>query len=161
MEPDFERIDELFKVGLAKVGGRGDIQFGNEWSTRRVDEWLRELLPAAFKTVCEPVQDEELEYSWRLLKSNRSHLSFHRELPDGVDLISAKGGKSKGWQDSKLYFGMFLIISYLIYYSYVVQLLVCLSQMLCVKKRRRRRSALPVSITSSSESCQLSIPFIR
>ena len=30
----------------------------------------------------------------------------HRELPDGVNLISAKGGKSKGWQDSKLYFGM-------------------------------------------------------
>ena len=72
-----------------------------------MDEWLRELLPAAFKTVCEPVQDEELEYSWRLLKSNCSHHSFHRELPDGVDLISAKGRKSKGWQDSKLYFGMF------------------------------------------------------
>ena len=73
-----------------------------------MDEWLRELLPAAFKQVRESDHDEELEYNWRLLKSNRSHLSFHRELPDGVDLISAKGGKSKGWQDSKLYFGMSL-----------------------------------------------------
>ena len=106
MEPDFEQIDELSKVGLAKVGGQGDIQFGNEWSTRRVDEWLRELLPPAFKNVREPDQDE-LDFSWRLLKSNRSNLSFHRELPDGIDLISAKGGKSKGWQDSKLYFGMY------------------------------------------------------
>ena len=40
-----------------------------------------------------------------VLKSHQLHLSFHRELPDGIDLISTKGGKSKGWQDSKIYFG--------------------------------------------------------
>ena len=105
--PDFKQIDELSKVGLAKVGGRSDIQFRNEWSTRWVDEWLRGLPPATFKEVGEPDQDK-LEYSWRLLKSKRLHLSFHCELPDGVDLISAKGRKSKGWQDSKPYFGMSL-----------------------------------------------------
>ena len=84
------------------MGSRGDIQFGNEWSTRRLDAWLQELLPAAFKHN-DLAPDEE--YTWRLLKSHQSHLSFHRKLPDGVDLVSVKGGKSKGWQDSKIYFG--------------------------------------------------------
>ena len=80
-EPDIEQVDELAKLGLAKVGSRGDIQFGNEWSTRRLDAWLQELLPAAFKHN-DLAPDEE--YTWRLLKSHRPHLSFHRELPDGV-----------------------------------------------------------------------------
>ena len=83
------------------MGSQGDIQFGNEWSTRRLDVWLQEILLAAFEHNCVPEED----YVWWLLKSHHSHLSFYREFLDGVDLISAKGGKGKGWQDSKIYFG--------------------------------------------------------
>lgn len=100
IESNTKQIDELAKMGLAKVGSWGDIQFGNEWSTQKLNKWLQEILPAAFKHDLAPGE----EYIWWLLKSHRSHLSFHCEFPDGIDLVSVKGGKSKGWQDSKIYF---------------------------------------------------------
>ncbi|KAF8494785.1 hypothetical protein JB92DRAFT_2995342 [Gautieria morchelliformis] len=44
------------------------------------------------------------DHQWRLLKTRRSHLELHREMPDGYDVKSVKGCKSKGWQDTKLFF---------------------------------------------------------
>ncbi|KAF8531514.1 hypothetical protein JB92DRAFT_3092258 [Gautieria morchelliformis] len=56
------------------------------------------MLPAAFEPM-DDVAEVGDEFTWRLLKASRSHLSLHREVPDGYDFVDAKGGKSKGWQE--------------------------------------------------------------
>jgi hypothetical protein len=47
-ELSHQRLDLLVKAGFAKFGNRYDLQFGNEWSTRKLGEWLRSILPEAF-----------------------------------------------------------------------------------------------------------------
>jgi hypothetical protein len=72
---------------------------------------LRDILPAPFEKINDLLKPDVSDHSyiWRLLKASRSHLELHREAPDGYDMISAKGSKSKGWQDSKLFFGMSIV----------------------------------------------------
>jgi hypothetical protein len=105
-EPNPSQIDELVKLGFATIGNKGDLKFGNEWNTKRIDEWLQDLLPVVFEwlDILSDDQDEG-KYPWQLLKANRSRLQLHHELPDRYDVLDAKGSKSKGWQDSKLFFG--------------------------------------------------------
>ncbi|KAF8503160.1 hypothetical protein JB92DRAFT_2833419 [Gautieria morchelliformis] len=101
-EPNLQRIDQLSKAGFPIFGSPGELEFSNQWSHRKLDEWLREMLPIAFEYMDEVAKDGG-EVTWRLLKASRSRLSLHREVPDGYDFVDAKGGKSTGWQDSKLY----------------------------------------------------------
>jgi hypothetical protein len=99
------RVEKLVEDGFAKIGNRGDLQFGTSWSTPRLDEWLRDLLPRAFEhldTQTYPL-GERPRYPWRLLKASRSALDLYAAVADGVDFQNAKGGKSKGWQDSRIY----------------------------------------------------------
>ncbi|KAF8498394.1 hypothetical protein JB92DRAFT_3125312 [Gautieria morchelliformis] len=104
-EPSLQRVEQLVKLGFARYGAQaGDLESGSNWSTRKLDEWLRMILPIAFDHLDTQMDADDPEaYTWRLCKANRSHLELHRELPDGIDFKDAKGGKSKGWQDSKLY----------------------------------------------------------
>ncbi|KAF8505007.1 hypothetical protein JB92DRAFT_3122826 [Gautieria morchelliformis] len=81
-EPNLQRIDQLSKAGFAIFGSPGELELSNQWSHRKLDEWLREMLPIAFEYMDEVAKDG---------------------VPDGYDFVDAKGGKSKGWQDSKLY----------------------------------------------------------
>ncbi|KAF8590168.1 hypothetical protein K439DRAFT_1612167 [Ramaria rubella] len=103
VEPSLLQIDKLVDLGFAKIGGRGDLKFENDWDTQMLDDWLREMLPIAFENIKAVPGVFEDEYPWWLLRTSRSHLELHREKPDGYDAMSAKG-KSKGWQDSKLFF---------------------------------------------------------
>jgi hypothetical protein len=106
------QVDELVRLGFAKIGNRGDHKFSNEWDTDQLDDWLCNTLPTPFKQLELLNPDvHEHNYLWRLLKASRSCLELHRESPDGYDMISAKGSKSKGWQDSKLFFGMWIALS--------------------------------------------------
>ncbi|KAF8504064.1 hypothetical protein JB92DRAFT_3123106 [Gautieria morchelliformis] len=107
---DSLRLVTLIQEGLDADGNlnddtqAGDLEFGSNWSTRKLDEWLRMILPIAFDHLDMQMDADDPEaYTWRLCKANRSRLELHRELPDGIDFKDAKGGKSKGWQDSKLY----------------------------------------------------------
>ncbi|KAF8580861.1 hypothetical protein K439DRAFT_1619442 [Ramaria rubella] len=104
VEPLLLQIDKLVDLGFAKIGGRGDLKFENDWNTQMIDDWLQEMLPIVFENIKAIPSVFEDEYPWWLLRTSRSHLELHREKPDGYDAISAKG-KSKGWQDSKLFFG--------------------------------------------------------
>ncbi|KAF8514662.1 hypothetical protein JB92DRAFT_2918268 [Gautieria morchelliformis] len=74
-EPTAQQIDELAKLRYAAIGSRNQYKFGDSW-----------------------------DHQWRLLKTRRSHLELHREMPDRYDVKSVKGCKSKGWQDTKLFF---------------------------------------------------------
>jgi hypothetical protein len=109
-EPSVQRLDLLVKAGFAKFGNKGDLKFGNEWCTRKLDEWLRGILPEAFEKIDATIETED-GYAWRLLKASRARLHFHRETPDGYDFVQAKGGKSKGWQESKLFLGMWISLT--------------------------------------------------
>ncbi|KAF8580562.1 hypothetical protein K439DRAFT_1619675 [Ramaria rubella] len=97
------QINKLVELGFAKIGRRGVLKFGNELDMQILDDWLHETLPIAFEHIEALPAAFEDEYAWRLFKTSRSHFELHRERPDGYDAMSAKG-KSKGWQDSKLFF---------------------------------------------------------
>ena len=104
-EPTPSEINELVRLGFAMTGNKSEISFGNEWGISRLHNWLKDILPVPSKQLDLLSDAEEHQYPWRLLKASRSRLQLYHELPDGYDVISAKGSKSKGWQDSKLYFG--------------------------------------------------------
>jgi hypothetical protein len=104
-------LNLLVKAGFALFGNHSKIQFANKRSTRRLDQCLRELLLDTFEQIDATSSDNEDGYAWWLLKASHSHLQFHHETPDGYDFISAKGGKSKGWQEAKLYFGKWICLT--------------------------------------------------
>ncbi|KAF8531041.1 hypothetical protein JB92DRAFT_2854714 [Gautieria morchelliformis] len=104
-EPTAQQIDELAKLGYAAIGSRNQYKFGDSWDVDRIDQWLRETLPLPFEQLDIAAADlPDHKHQWRLLKTRRSHLELHHEMPDGYDVKSVKGCKSKGWQDTRLFF---------------------------------------------------------
>ncbi|KAF8484138.1 hypothetical protein JB92DRAFT_2837099 [Gautieria morchelliformis] len=93
---------QLSKAGFAIFSSPGELECSNQWSHQKLDEWLREMLPIAFEYMYEVAKDGG-EVTWHLLKASHLRLSLNHEVPNRYDFVDAKGGKSKGWQDSKLY----------------------------------------------------------
>ncbi|KAF8504948.1 hypothetical protein JB92DRAFT_2833199 [Gautieria morchelliformis] len=97
-EPNLQRINQLSEATFAIFRNPGELEFSNQWSTRKLDEWLRQMLPADFEPM-DDVAEVGDEFTWRLLKASRSGLSLHREVPDGYDFVDAKGVSQK-WLSS-------------------------------------------------------------
>lgn len=105
-EPNSQLVGQLVKYGLAKIANaQGELQFSNHWKAAEIHQWLKQCLPEAFDYIDLLPEDLESTYPWQLLKTTRKHFELERNTPDGWDLLSAKAGKSKGWYESKLYFG--------------------------------------------------------
>ncbi|KAF8513273.1 hypothetical protein JB92DRAFT_2830424 [Gautieria morchelliformis] len=99
-----QQIDELMKLGFTTIRSRSQHKFGDNWNTSQIDKWLCEALPVPFERLDLIADLPDHKYQWRLLKACRWHLELHCEMPKGYDMKSAKGCKSKGWQDTKLFF---------------------------------------------------------
>ncbi|KAF8526717.1 hypothetical protein JB92DRAFT_3108133 [Gautieria morchelliformis] len=90
------------QAGFAIFSSPGELECSNQWSHQKLDEWLREMLPIAFEYMYEVAKDGG-EVTWHLLKASHLRLCLNNEVPNRYDFVDAKGGKSKGWQDSKIY----------------------------------------------------------
>ncbi|KAF8496301.1 hypothetical protein JB92DRAFT_3099739 [Gautieria morchelliformis] len=91
-EPTAQQIDELVKLGYAAIGSHNQYKFSDRWDVNWIDQWLRETLPLSFERLDIAAADlPDHKHQWRLLKTRWSHLELHR-------------CKSKGWQDTKLFF---------------------------------------------------------
>lgn len=104
--PTPQQLDELVKLGFAGIGIKGQYRFGKDWDTARLDQWLQETLPVPFERISLMSDIPDMEYHWRLLRVNRTHVELYRENPDGYDFVDARGSRGKSWHDSRLYVGM-------------------------------------------------------
>ncbi|KAF8490487.1 hypothetical protein JB92DRAFT_3008900 [Gautieria morchelliformis] len=110
-EPTAQQMDELAKFRYAAIGSRNQYKSGDSWDVDRIDQWLRETLPLPFERLDIAAADlPDHKHQWRLLKTRRSHPELHCEMPDRYDVKSVKWCKSKGWQDTKLFFVTCILI---------------------------------------------------
>ncbi|KAF8502413.1 hypothetical protein JB92DRAFT_2833633 [Gautieria morchelliformis] len=91
-EPTPQQIDELVKLGFAMIGSKGELWFGKEWDTARLDQWLQDTLPVPFECIDLMADVPDVDPHWQLLR-----------IPHSYDFIDAKGSRGKSWHDSKLY----------------------------------------------------------
>jgi hypothetical protein len=87
----------------------GDLEFGEEWSQKAIDKWVRRLFPKVFEWLdihfgC-PDQDEN-KYQWVLLQRDRADLFIvQRDTITGDDLRDVMGTVGRRWQDQCIRIG--------------------------------------------------------
>lgn len=94
---------------LTKDHNGGNLEFGEVWSQKAIDQWVRHLFPKAFEWLDahfgHPDQDDN-KYQWVLLQKDQSELFVvGREIINGEDLQAAMVTTGRKWQDRCLKIG--------------------------------------------------------
>ncbi|KAJ7886277.1 hypothetical protein B0H13DRAFT_2342924 [Mycena leptocephala] len=98
--PTAGKVEDLLKKKFAvlKTPDKKDLEFNPNWTQKRIDKWLRELLPLLFKFL--DLRYPGVVYHWVLLgKDQRSLFVMDRETTTGAELDEAKGPSGRKFQD--------------------------------------------------------------
>ncbi|KAJ7920108.1 hypothetical protein B0H13DRAFT_1867881 [Mycena leptocephala] len=95
-----QEMEKLFQYHLAKKKGcdDGDLEFGDGWGEREIDNWFRALFPELFEYL-DIVYGSGTRH-WTLVKKDRfSVVAMKRDTFSSDDLVEAKGSAARGWRD--------------------------------------------------------------
>ncbi|TFK46577.1 hypothetical protein OE88DRAFT_1739440 [Heliocybe sulcata] len=114
---------EGWKLSVPWQAKDGKLAFGQKWTVKQIEAWLRGLFPEVFQYVDEQMDSfaDPPARTWELLDKTGMTLSTYKYEPNGEAFESLKGAKGRVWKDRTVWIGLHVPIPPSLYMNKFVE----------------------------------------